>query len=100
MKRNNLRVAAFNNEIQISSLFDSNTDLAVMRVPYGKKFLKTYEAAFNDYVKGNWESAQKGFDLMLEMKPNDGPCMIHINHMKANNNTPPVGWEGHKPFDE
>ena len=55
MKRNNLRVAAFNNEIQISSLFESNTDLATMREPYGKKFLKTYEAAFNDYVKGNWE---------------------------------------------
>ena len=92
MKRNNLRVAAFNNEIQISSLFESNTDLATMREPFGKKFLKTYETAFNDYVKGEWEKANKGFDLMLEMKPNDGPCMIHKNHMKENNMTPPQGW--------
>lgn len=92
MKRNNLRVAAFNNEIQISSLFESNTDLATMREPYDKKFLKTYEAAFNDYVKGDWEKADKGFDLMLEMKPNDGPCLIHKNHMKENNMTPPEGW--------
>ena len=77
MKRNNLRVAAFNNEIQISSLFDSNTDLATMREPFGKLFLKTYETAFNDYVKGKWDTANEGFNKILEMKPGDGPCLLH-----------------------
>lgn len=77
MKRNNLRTAAFNNEIQISTLFDSERDLALMRQPYGKKFLKTYEDAFSNYVKGKWDEANKGFNAVLEMKPNDGPCLHH-----------------------
>ena len=37
---------------------------------------------------------------MLVMKPNDGPCLLHKNHMKENNMTPPEGWLGYKPFDE
>ena len=65
MKRNNLRQAAFNNEVQISSLFESHTDLAIMREPFGKKFLKTYENAMNDYTKGNWVSAEKLFQEVL-----------------------------------
>lgn len=85
MKRNNLRQAAFNNEIQISSLFESDRDLATMREPYDKKFLKTYEAAFNEYVKGNWSNAEKLFNEVLVMKPGDGPCNMHIKHMQDNN---------------
>lgn len=73
-------------------MFESNADLATMRQPFGKKFLKTYETAFNDYVKGNWEAALTGFNLILEMKPADGPCMLHINHMKDNGMKPPADW--------
>jgi len=54
--------------------------------------LKTYETAFNDYIKGNWEAALTGFNIILEMKPADGPCMLHINHMKDNGMKPPADW--------
>jgi hypothetical protein len=63
-----------------------------MREPFGKKFLKTYETAFNEYVKGNWDQALEGFNKILEMKPGDGPCNLHINHMKDNNMKPPADW--------
>lgn len=73
-------------------MFESNKDLAKMRIPFGRKFLKTYETAFNEYVKGNWDAADKGFDEVLVMKPNDGPCLKHKEHMKENNMTPPKDW--------
>lgn len=100
MKRNNLKDAAFKNEIQISSLMETNADLAIMRKPYNKIFMKTYENAFNDYIKGNWESALLGFNKILELKPGDVPTLRHINHMKDNNDTPPTNWQGTKFFDE
>jgi len=56
-----------------------------MREPYDKKFLKTYESAFNEYVKGNWQNAEKLFNEVLVMKPGDMPCNLHINFMKDNN---------------
>jgi len=71
-----------------------------MRLPFDKKFLKTYETAFNDYVKGNWEEANTGFNKILEMKPGDGPCLRHQNHMQENNMKPPADWKGYKWSDE
>ena len=50
MKRNNLREAAFKNDIQISSLFETNADLATMRKPFTKKFMRTWEEAFKNYI--------------------------------------------------
>lgn len=81
-------------------MFESNTDLAIMREPFGKKFLKTYEVAMNEYVKGNWEAAAKGFNDVLVMKPDDGPCTRHMNHMKETDMKPPADWAGYKHNDE
>lgn len=54
MKRNALREAAFANEIQITSLFETNADLAIMRKPFTKVFMKTWESAFKHYTQGTW----------------------------------------------
>ncbi len=81
-------------------MFESNTDLAIMREPFGKKFLKTYEIAMNEYVKGNCGPAEIGFNEVLVMKPGDGPCTRHMNHMKDNNMKPPADWLGYKANDE
>jgi|APSaa5957512535_1039671.scaffolds.fasta_scaffold17583_9 hypothetical protein len=71
-----------------------------MRKPYNKNFMKTSELAFNDYVKGNWESALTGFNKILELKPGDVPTNRHLNHMKETNNVPPTNWQGTKFFEE
>mmetsp|Transcript_5389 Transcript_5389/g.8334 ORF Transcript_5389/g.8334 Transcript_5389/m.8334 type:complete len:97 (-) Transcript_5389:140-430(-) len=54
IKRNNLREAAFNGQIEVSSIFESNIDIIQMRKPFGKQFMKAYQTAFNLYVKGQW----------------------------------------------
>ena len=61
MKRNTLREAAFNNTTQVSNIFESNTDLAIMRKSFNKKFMKTWEKAFGEYVKGDWVSSLASF---------------------------------------
>jgi len=75
MKRNALREAAFKNEIQISSLFETNVDLAIMRKPFTKEFMKTWESAFKYYIEGQWEQANELFGKFLELKPEDKPTL-------------------------
>jgi len=85
MKRNTLREAAFNNTLQISSMFESNTDLATMRKPFNKKFMKTWEQAFGEYVKGEWVAALETFEQFLVLKEGDKPATLIIDFMKENN---------------
>lgn len=73
VKRNNLRDAAFSNQIEISSQFTTNQELVIMRKNFTKSFMKTYEESFNAYVKGDWVTAKIGFEKVLEMKSDDKP---------------------------
>jgi len=84
MKRNTLREAAFNNTTQISNIFESNTDLATMRKPFNKVFMKTWEKAFGEYVKGDWESSLATFEQFLVLKEGDKPATLIIDFMKEN----------------
>lgn len=75
MKRNSLREAAFNNEIQVTSFFETQMDLATMRKPYTTEFMRTWEAAFKHYIQGQWQEANELFAKILELKPGDKPTL-------------------------
>lgn len=96
MKRNNLREAAFSNELQISSLFETNADIAIMRKPFTQKFSKNYNEGFNEYVKGNWDKAIELFNVALEVIPGDVPIKRIKDFMSETNNVPPADWQGFK----
>jgi len=52
IKRNNLRTSAFENTFEVSSTFETNADLKMMREGLKKEFFVAYDKAFNLYVKG------------------------------------------------
>jgi len=58
IKRNNLREAAFNSEVEISQRFEKNIDVCVMRKGIKKAQTKVYDDAFNFYIKGKWAEAK------------------------------------------
>jgi hypothetical protein len=71
-----------------------------MRKPYTKVFMKTYETAFNQYVKGNWSEAKTGFEKVLTIIKGDKPTQNLLDFMASTNNTPPADWKGYKFFAE
>mgnify|MGYP000135240570 CR=1 FL=1 len=52
LQRDNMRSAAFNNDMQISDCFDNLAEIKAMRAPFGKEWYMTYNTAFNNFVKG------------------------------------------------
>jgi len=44
-----------------------------MRKRFTKTFMKTYEDAFNNYVKGDWIAAKSQFEKVLDIKNDDKP---------------------------
>ena len=96
MKRNNLREAAFSNDLQISSLFETNADIAIMRKPFTKAFSKNYNEGFQQYVKGNWDQAIEKFNKCLEIIPADVPIKRLKEFMSETSNVPPADWQGFK----
>ncbi len=71
-----------------------------MRKPFGKLFMKTYEQAFNLYVKGQWDDAHEEFEQVLEMRANDPLSTNLIKFMEKTDFEPPQDWKGYKYFQE
>ena len=95
-----MKQAAFNNELQISDCFDNLAEIKSMREPFGKLWYQTYNNAFNNYVKGNWDDAVNGFKKILEIKSDDKPTKNILEFMEETNFKPPKDWKGYKHFDE
>ena len=103
IKRDNLRDAAFKCQIEISSTFESNKDITLMRSGYSKEFFRTYNEAFKQYVKGNWTEAKNLFEKTLEIAPRPGCEPVTQNllsYMCENDYNPPADWKGYKFFNE
>jgi hypothetical protein len=103
IKRDNLREAAFKCQVEISSTFESNKDIILMRGPYKKEFFSTYKLAFREYVRGNWDEAKELFDKTMTLAPNPEKEPVTQNllaFMAETDYKPPAEWKGYKPFDE
>ena len=98
--RNNLREAAFKEEIQISDNFSTNQELVLMREPFSEEWHKVYNKGFINYVRGNWPSAISKFHKILQMKPDDKPTINLLSFMSSLNNEVPKDWQGYKYFEE
>jgi hypothetical protein len=98
--RNQLREQAFEGTVKISDFFEQIDDLKIMRQKFGREWLDTYNAAFKNYVKGNWREAQSGFNRILEIKSDDKPTLNLLEFMRESNMKPPPGWNGTKPFSD
>jgi len=100
IKRNNLREAAFNCQIEVSTTFETNMDIIQMRKPFSKSFMKAYEVAFNLYVKGKWQEAKEAFEFVFEKRPDDPLSKNLIKYMEKTNFVAPPDWKGYKFFAE
>ena len=100
IKRQQLRDAAFANEIQISDFFHTNQDIVLMRQPFPTQWLQTYSRAFRNYVNGNWDEAIEDFSEVLKLHPKDKPTHLLLEFMAECNNVPPANWQGFKYLDE
>ena len=80
--KENYASAAFSGKFQTSSLFETNTDLQLMRRPFTKYFMRKYEEAFVLFVDGKWEFARMKFkEILASMMPDDPLCHYHLEYM-------------------
>ena len=82
IKRNNLRTSAFENTFEVSSTFETNADLKMMREGLKKEFFVAYDKAFNLYVKGQWQEAKDLFQEALQHRPDDKPTKNLLEFME------------------
>lgn len=95
-----MREAAFNNEIQVSSVFDSDPDMLTMRKPFTRDFISTYDKAFKLYVDGKWSEAKSGFEQVLAIRDSDPLSRNLLKFMSETNYVAPSDWKGYKFFSE
>jgi hypothetical protein len=73
-KRDRLRKDALEKQIPMSSHFNEDEDLRLMKSTISSEFIKAFNASFKEYIKGNWKKAKEG--LLLAESINgckDGP---------------------------
>ena len=80
-------------------IWNTDSDLQVMRTNVNATFLKNWASAFEDYTSGDWASAQRKLRLCLNLKPEDPPAIYLLEYMDetAQSKDPlqaPSDWEG------
>ncbi len=58
------------------------------------KFCSDFESAFHLYLNGDFESATKAFEHLLELAPDDQPARILAERSEKNLIAPPSYWDG------
>ena len=61
MIRNNLRRDALQGTKQISTIFETNSELLAMMKPFSQEFRDTYKVAYEEFIRGEWGKAKVKF---------------------------------------
>jgi len=90
-KLDRVRVVGINEPVRLCELLD----LADQADEQKKKLVKVFHEALDYFEKRDWQQAEKGFQEVISMVPDDGPSGIYIDRCKQFINTPPKDeWDG------
>lgn len=101
-KKDILMHALDNDEGKCIVVLESDQTLIdVLRANYNyKDFLDTFHSAMDDYLGGKWHEAQDKFQVCLDIKPKDGPCLTILNYMEGFGFQAPEDWKGYRELTE
>mmetsp|Transcript_32833 Transcript_32833/g.32060 ORF Transcript_32833/g.32060 Transcript_32833/m.32060 type:complete len:111 (-) Transcript_32833:39-371(-) len=100
--RNRFRNQALNNQVSVSSMFESDEDLLKMRKPYTQEFFTLFDKGMNCYLNGEWEEARQHFEMVEVLKEvgADYPSKCLLEYMKDFNFVAPDSWDGYRVLTE
>ena len=89
-----------NEEVTTTELLEKDKEVRRLlhfhKMSSREPFLKNYNKAFNNYLKGNWEKAHEYFVKCLVMNPQDGPSKWLDSYMQNHSyNSQAAGWKGY-----
>lgn len=100
-KRDRLRKDALEKEIPMSSQFSEDEDLRLMRSTQNPEFVKSFNEAFQHYVRGNWHKCKQGLILAESIKgERDGPSVTLLDVIDEYGGEAPANWDGYRELTE
>ncbi|MDH3508298.1 MAG: adenylate/guanylate cyclase domain-containing protein, partial [Gammaproteobacteria bacterium] len=64
-------------------------------VAHAAELVERFAAALAAFVAQNWSDAERGFEGLLELVPDDGPSQFYLAQCRAlMRNEPGPGWDG------
>jgi len=95
LHRNNFREQLTKLNIDVSMLFETDSDLIQMRRKFSKEFFETFEKGFKLYVEGDWKKARKELMKVAILKGmKDKPSENILEFMASHDNQAPQDWTG------
>jgi len=86
----------WHDEVHMSSLFNENSEIALMRFRYTLEFTHVFNMGYQNYLEGEWQVAQRLLSrtrTMLGLV--DGPSLALMRFMEAPYQfQAPKGWQG------
>jgi hypothetical protein len=84
------KIMQMNDEIEVSTMFDSDPDIAAMRRAYTSEFIHLFDMGFQNYVEGEWAVARRMLvETQNKLKWNDGPSSELLRFMTGYGFQPP-----------
>jgi class 3 adenylate cyclase len=88
-------------DVHISDIFEDHEDITTMRQSYCLEFREVFGMAYQNYVQGEWLSAQRLLLRALEVLGfEDGPSHALLRFLATYDFQAPLGWKGFHPLDD
>ena len=105
MRNNILFTKILNEEITTSELLDKDKEVRRLlhfhRMSSWEPFLKNYNRALKNYLKGNWIKAHEYFGRCLLINPFDGPSKVLDDYIQEHNlDSASIDWRGFRILTE
>mmetsp|Transcript_25175 Transcript_25175/g.72546 ORF Transcript_25175/g.72546 Transcript_25175/m.72546 type:complete len:938 (+) Transcript_25175:134-2947(+) len=83
----------WHDEVHIADVFESNTDVRLIRQRYTLKFVHTFNMGYQNYAQGEWNVA-RGFLLRARelVGISEGPSTALLHFMEGQGGRPPKDW--------
>ncbi|KAH9120857.1 hypothetical protein LEN26_010939 [Aphanomyces euteiches] len=79
-------------------LFRGLGDVAELQVGLLPNFNAMFDGGVSAYLRGDWRTAKNTFELILTLKPKDGPAETLMEFMQRHEFAAPVDWPGYRPL--
>lgn len=63
--------------------------------PWWGEISAKWDGAVQAYRRADWDAAEREFEAVLEIRPDDGPARLYVERCRAlRSEPPPAGWDG------
>mmetsp|Transcript_87085 Transcript_87085/g.244264 ORF Transcript_87085/g.244264 Transcript_87085/m.244264 type:complete len:1122 (+) Transcript_87085:112-3477(+) len=95
------RKERWSDEKSTLALFETDSDIALMRTSYTEDFAYRFRMGFLNYESGEWENARDMLAVTRNLLPReDGPSVALLRFMERHSFRTPENWMGCRPLSE